>query len=292
MSSAIENPDEVRGDVSGGEVYTTSVRLELPYSGFARHIAVVIGTGASANLDGAKWLNNHNAIPKALGRPLAKIAPAFASFRYGDGRVGDVRRAAIIPNGIVGADADIADADIPALLDKEALETLGGRLNFCQRVRTLEALGADIPLEMSAAGHYLLNAADFPESNSAGTSGRRTNCCAKRVVNDNGMARNDALFFMGVTPTTKMRPAGKGGPSLILSCLETKLLEPGRLRPKGKILPSLRLDGTKSGPTSEVSVDPPPKCPFGCACGAPKCSPFPQCSYVDGIGRCAGWGEE
>ena len=74
---------------------------------------------------------------------------------------------------------------------------------------------------MSAVGHYLLNVADFPESSSARTSGCRTNGCVKRVANDDGMVRNDALFFMDVTPKTKMHPAGKGGRSLILSRLDT-----------------------------------------------------------------------
>ena len=59
--------------------------------------------------------------------------------------------------------AYVVDAEIPALLGKEALETLGAHLNFCQRVLTLEAIGADIPLKVSAVGHYLLDVADFPE---------------------------------------------------------------------------------------------------------------------------------
>ena len=103
------------------------------------HGAVILDTGASANLVGAKWLNNHNAILKALGRPSAKIAPAFASFRYGDGRVGDVHRAAIIPIAIVGYAghfmAYVVEADIPALLERKALETLAGQRNFCERGR-------------------------------------------------------------------------------------------------------------------------------------------------------------
>ena len=91
----------------------------------------------------------------------------FSSFRYGDGRVGYGHRAAVIPIAIVGYTghfmAYVVDADIPALLGKGALEPLGGHLNFRGRVLTLESLGADIPLEMSPVGHYLLNVVDFPE---------------------------------------------------------------------------------------------------------------------------------
>ena len=53
-----------------------------------------------------------------------------------------------------------------------------------------------------------------------------------------------------------MHPAGRGGPSLILSCSETKQCAPGELHPGGKILPSLRLDGTAPEPTLGGSVDP------------------------------------
>ena len=77
--------------------------------------------------------------------------------------------------------AYIADADIPALLEKEALETLGGHLNFRRCVLTLGALGADIPFEMNTVGHYPLNVAEFPESQNARTFERRASCCAKCV---------------------------------------------------------------------------------------------------------------
>ena len=110
-----------------------------------RDSAVVIYTGASANLVGVDWLNKRNALLRAFGQPLAKPAPVFASFRFGDGRVGDVHKAAILPISIVGYTgqlmAYVADAAVPDLLGKEALETLGGHLNFCKRVLTLEAPG-------------------------------------------------------------------------------------------------------------------------------------------------------
>ena len=64
------------------------------------------------------------------------------------------------------------DSDVPAILGKEALGTLGGHLDFRKRVLTLKALVADIPLEMNAVGLYLLNVADFPESKGAPISAR------------------------------------------------------------------------------------------------------------------------
>ena len=71
-----------------------------------------------------------------------------------------------------------------------------------------------------------------------------------------GVVRSDALLFIHVTSRTKMRPTGRGGPSLTLSRLETKQSELGGLRPGGKILPSLQLDGTTSEPTLDNSVGP------------------------------------
>ena len=60
--------------------------------------------------------------------------------------------------------AYVVDADIPAPLGEEALETLGGHLNFCERVLTLESLGADIPLEMSPAGALTENSENRPRA--------------------------------------------------------------------------------------------------------------------------------
>ena len=84
------------------------------------------------------------------------------------------------------------------------------------------------------------------------------------------------LFSLGVTPKTEMRPAGKSGPSLILSCLDTTQFEPGGLHPGGRVAdttqfqpgftlvdyarqfePSLRLAGTQSEATLETSVGSP-----------------------------------
>ena len=68
----------------------------------------------------------------------------------------------------------------------------------------------------------------------------------KRVVNDKGIVRKGAFYFMGATPMTKMHPAGEGGPSPTLSCLDMKQFEPVGLHPGGKISLSLRLDGFQS----------------------------------------------
>ena len=243
-------PDQDGKDALGGGVYATSLGLEPTCSGSVPHNTAILETEASANLVGANWPGNRNAILKALGRPLAKITPAFASFRYGDGRVGDIHRAAGISIAIVGYIghfmAYVVDADTPALLGGEALETLGGHLNFRERVLTLESPGADIPLEMSPVGHYLLNVVDFPKSIGAGKPDHRNDGIVKRVVNDRGVVRKDAFFFMDVASMAKMRPAGESGPSRTLLCLVMKQFVPVGLHPGGKLLRPLRLDGFQS----------------------------------------------
>ena len=52
VAIAMEHPDEVGRDISGGEVYTTSVGLGLLPNRSVRHSAVIIDTGASAILVG------------------------------------------------------------------------------------------------------------------------------------------------------------------------------------------------------------------------------------------------
>ena len=221
VSIAMEPPGQDGRNTQGDGVYTTSIGMESSCGGPECPSKVILDTGATANLVGVSCLDNHNAILKALGRPQAKITPAFAIFPSGDGRVGGAHRAAIIPIAIVGYTrhfmAYLVDADIPALSGKEALVTLGAHLNFCERVLTLESLGADIPLEVSPVGHYPLIVADFPESFGAGAPVTRNGGIATRVMGDKGMPRKNVFFFKDVTQMAKMHPACEGGPSVTLS---------------------------------------------------------------------------
>ena len=94
--------------------------------------------------------------------------PAQATFKFGDGRTGEVCHAADITGGVASVKgactAFVPDSDIPALLSKGALGTLQGRLDFARRTLTLGANGKVIPLQMSDAGHYILSVADFPRT--------------------------------------------------------------------------------------------------------------------------------
>ena len=82
--------------------------------------------GSPANLVGARWLNNRNAILRTLGRAGAKLTPASAR-RNDGGHVGDVgiaHMAATAPIAVMGCTghlmAYVVDADVPAPLGGEA----------------------------------------------------------------------------------------------------------------------------------------------------------------------------
>ena len=86
----------------------------------------VLETGATANVASFRLLE-HFAVE---GCRRVTTYPAPARFKFGDGRLGEVRRATDIPVGIPGSEGKFTgvalDADIPALLRTSALEPFGG----------------------------------------------------------------------------------------------------------------------------------------------------------------------
>ena len=89
---------------------------------------VVLDTGAAANLVCFRSLAHHNRILERRGIPRVTTYPSQARFRFGDGRLGEVRHAAAIS---VGFTAFVLGGGVPALLRKGAMEALGGQLDFC-----------------------------------------------------------------------------------------------------------------------------------------------------------------
>ena len=74
--------------------------------------------GATANLVFPGCLGRHRRILKRRGRPRVSTYPTSARFRFGDGRVGDVRHSADIAGGFAGNEGESAafalEADMPA----------------------------------------------------------------------------------------------------------------------------------------------------------------------------------
>ena len=52
--------------------------------------AVVLDTGATANLACFRWLSRRNSLPEQKGFPRVLTYPAQARFKFGDGRSGNV----------------------------------------------------------------------------------------------------------------------------------------------------------------------------------------------------------
>ena len=77
-------------------------------------------TGAAANLARVRRLGHRNEISEGKGFPRVTTYPASARFKFGDGRLGEVRCAADTPAGIAGSRCECAgfalEADIPGPL--------------------------------------------------------------------------------------------------------------------------------------------------------------------------------
>ena len=127
--------------------------------------AAVLDTGATANLVCYKWLGTRNSF---LGRREMEKAvpyPSNARFKFGDGRIGEVKHAADIKVGVAGCKgaftAFVLDAYIPALLRKGALEALGAQLDFEKDTLSLLRHGVRVLLRVNAVGHYIASVVEF-----------------------------------------------------------------------------------------------------------------------------------
>ena len=174
MPIAAESPLHVQlSGLTGWEVsdrpYERSFSTNLETGGRFANVrddsVVVLDTGATANSVCFKWLGNHNSYLRKLGSQKVAPPPTTARLKCGDGRVGEVRRAADTQVGVAGSrgacTAFALEADIPALLREGAPGALGGQLNFERDILTIRNQGAAIPLTVNETGHYVLSAAAF-----------------------------------------------------------------------------------------------------------------------------------
>ena len=126
---------------------------------------LALETGAAADLVCHKWIANHNLFLQKLGLPKMLSYSAAARFKFGDGRVGEVKRAADIEVGIPGCKgasaASVLDAEIPALLRKGALGAPGGHLDLERDISTIPKRSVRVPLRVNEMGHYVLSVVEF-----------------------------------------------------------------------------------------------------------------------------------
>ena len=114
-----------------------------------------LDNGAAANVVCLRWLEHHNRVLQRKGFLLVATYPAFARFKFGDGRLGEVRRAADASVGIA------LEVDIPAVSRQSALEAVGGQLDFPIDILTLHRRGVDFLLGVSRMGRRALSVVDF-----------------------------------------------------------------------------------------------------------------------------------
>ena len=91
---------------------------------------MVLDNGAASNLPCFRASGNRNLLSGRTGARRVSTFPACVCFKFGDGRLGDVRFAAYSPAGIAGCRGTLAAfalvADIPAILRRVAVGALGG----------------------------------------------------------------------------------------------------------------------------------------------------------------------
>ena len=148
--STITLEDTPSEQKSAEHSFTTSLKVGCPIFYAKDESVVILDTGATANLACFQWLRRHNELLARRGFPTVSTYQAHATFKFGDGRTGEVCHAADITVGVAGIKgvftAFVLDSDIPALLSKGALETLQGRLDFARHTLTLGTNGKVIPL--------------------------------------------------------------------------------------------------------------------------------------------------
>ena len=126
---------------------------------------VVSDARATPNMACFRWLEHHHRLLERSGPQKASTNRSDARSRFGDGLPGEVRHAACIPAGVAGSKgmfiAFVLDADIPALLRKDAVEALGGQLDFSRDSSVLLKEGVASPLRANMLGDYNLCVVDF-----------------------------------------------------------------------------------------------------------------------------------
>ena len=125
-------PKERRG--SWEQSFRTTLEAGSPLICAQEGSVGILDAGATANLVCVRWLTHHDSFLGKMGLPRGPTNPAKARLKFGGGRMGDARFAADITAGIAvcGSNftASVLDAYTPAFLSKQAVEALGGQLDF------------------------------------------------------------------------------------------------------------------------------------------------------------------
>ena len=130
----------------------------------ARTGDVILDIGATATLAGAAWVASYVArLPPGTRARITSVVAA-AVFTFGDGNTQRAYERVTLPLLIGGASCYVRTwvvaGHLPMLLGRATMASLGVVLDVAACRMEVKALGVEVPLSMSAAGHLTLNALD------------------------------------------------------------------------------------------------------------------------------------
>ena len=126
----------------------------------------VLNASAAPNLARFRRVGHRNEYSEREENPRVTAYAACARYKFGDGRLGEVRRAADISAGIAGSRGKFAPSateteGISAFLRRGALGGVGGRSGLFRDISSLRKQEEAIPLKAHQVGHCVLRVIFF-----------------------------------------------------------------------------------------------------------------------------------
>jgi len=118
----------------------------------------ILDSGCSNTVCGENWMTKFIENLGDEERGMIKIEPSSQTFTFGDGKTVNSKRKVTIPcwmGGISGrVTTDVVDCNIPLLLSRRSMKTVGFMLNF--KKDTVTVNNRHIKLKVTKSGHYAL----------------------------------------------------------------------------------------------------------------------------------------
>ena len=152
-------------DRSREQCFSTTLDIGGQFAASNSDSVAVLGAGATANLVRFKWLDNRIIFLQRQDFPKVMPYSTSARFKFGGGRATEVKHAADIKVGIAWGEGAFAgfvlDSDIPALLRRGVLGSLGAQLDFERDILSIRTHGVNVPLNVNEMGRYVLSTVEF-----------------------------------------------------------------------------------------------------------------------------------
>eukprot|EP00168_Porphyra_purpurea_P015443 TRINITY_DN4751_c0_g1_i2.p1 TRINITY_DN4751_c0_g1~~TRINITY_DN4751_c0_g1_i2.p1 ORF type:complete len:423 (+),score=91.40 TRINITY_DN4751_c0_g1_i2:529-1797(+) len=171
-------------DNEAGCVSQEIAHLVLVASGEAgKHLGaktgdVIFDIGATATIAGAAWVAAYVARLMSVERTAIRSIEAAAVFTFGGGTTQRAYERVTLPMMIGGrrwlVQTWVVAGDLPMLLSRKTMASLGVVLDVAGRCMTVQALAVVVGLTISAAGHLIFNALDHSTTARERTEGLPT----------------------------------------------------------------------------------------------------------------------